>query len=146
MGKELTDCTIEEVIGWQSYVTSNQVGAVSSAAGKWQVIRKTLIEFAPKSGLEPTDFFNPENQDRIFDALLRRRGYDDFLDGRLSDISFANNIAQEWAAMPVVTDCQGAHRAVERGECFYAGDKVNKALVDPDTFLNVVRAIKSHSA
>ena len=143
LGKPLTACTIDEVIGWQAFVTSNQVGAVSGAAGKWQVIRKTLIEFAPKSGLSGDDTFDPQNQDRIFETLLERRGYSDYLSGALSETDFANNIAREWAAMPVVTDCDGAHRAVARGECFYAGDKVNKALVDPDTFLGAVRAIKT---
>lgn len=139
--KLLCHCTIDEVIGWQAYVTSNQVGAVSSAAGKWQVIRKTLVEFGPKAGLSGEDLFSAQNQDRIFEVLLERRGYLAFLKGELSETDFANNIAREWAAMPVVTDIQGAHRPLRRGECFYAGDKVNKALVEPDIYMSAIKAI-----
>jgi len=143
LGKPLIQCTIGEVLGWQAYVTSNQVGAVSSAAGKWQVIRKTLTEFAPKAGLFDDDLFNPTNQDRIFEVLLERRGFGLFLKGALSETEFANNIAREWAAMPVVSDIQGAHRKLARGECFYAGDKVNKALVSPEIFMDAIRAIRA---
>jgi hypothetical protein len=141
LGKSLTQCTVGEVLGWQAYVTSNQVGAVSSAAGKWQIIRKTLVEFGPIAGLSCSDLFNPTNQDRIFEVLLERRGYREFLSGSLSVEAFANNIAQEWAAMPVVSDIKGAHRKLKRGECFYAGDKVNKALVAPEVFLEAITAI-----
>ncbi len=141
LGKPITTCTIDEVLGWQAYVTSNQVGAVSSAAGKWQIIRKTLEEFAPKAGLSGDDLFNETNQDRIFEVLLDRRGYQEFLTGALNETDFANNIAREWAAMPVVCDIQGAHRTLKRGECFYAGDKVNKALVSPEEFMATIRAI-----
>lgn len=141
LGKPVTQCSIDEILGWQAYVTSNQVGAVSSAAGKWQVIRKTLIEFAPKAGLKGDDLFDPENQDRIFEVLLERRGYAAFLAGHLSEADFANNIAKEWAAMPVVTHVKGAHREVAPGECYYSGDEINKALVAPETFLEAIRAI-----
>ena len=141
VGKRLTAMTVDEVLGWQAYVTSNQVGAVSSATGKWQIIRKTLEEFAPKAGLMGDDMFSPDNQDRIFECLLDRRGYQEFLTGALNETDFANNIAREWAAMPVVCDLKGAHRALKRGECFYAGDKVNKALVSPEEFLIAIREI-----
>ena len=146
LGKTLTECSIDEVIGWQAFVTSNQVGAVSSAAGKWQIIRKTLMAFSPKAGLAGDDLFDQKGQDAIFDVLLERRGYKEFLSGTLSDVDFANNIAQEWAAMPVVTKLKGAHRMLEPGECFYAGDKVNKALVGPEEFLIAVKSIKSGHA
>ncbi len=141
LGKQLTECTVDEVLGWQAYVTSNQVGAVSSAAGKWQVIRKTLLEFGPKAGLSGTDLFNAKNQDRIFHALLVRRGLEEYMSGALNQTDFANNLAQEWAAMPVVSDIQGAHRPVTRGECFYSGDKVNKALVDPEALMAAIARI-----
>lgn len=143
LGKRLTTCTVQEVLGWQAFVTSNQVGAVSSAAGKWQVIRKTLVEFAPKAGLSDDSLFDPANQDRIFEVLLERRGYSEFLKGHLSESDFANSIAREWAAMPVVSKIEGAHRPLEPGECFYTGDKVNKALVSVEDYLQAIRAIKS---
>lgn len=141
LGKKVTQLTIDELIAWQRHVVSDAVGAVSGAAGRWQVIRKTLEEFGPMAGLTGSDLFTPDNQDRIFDILLARRGFQDFMTTRISDFQFANNIAQEWAAMPVVEDCQGAHRWVHRGETFYAGDKVNKAYADPEEFIRAIRAI-----
>jgi len=101
-------------------------------------LKALIARFESKGG---DDLFDPGNQDRIFEVLLDRRGYQEFLRGDLSEVDFANNIAREWAAMPVVCDIQGAHRALKRGECFYAGDKVNKALVSPEEFLATIREI-----
>ena len=41
-------------------------------------------------------------------------------------------LAKEWASFPVPSRMRGAHRTVERGQSYYAGDGVNKALISPD--------------
>ena len=41
-------------------------------------------------------------------------------------------LAKEWASFPVPSRMRGAHRTVERGQSYYAGDGLNKALIGPD--------------
>jgi len=44
---------------------------------------------------------------------------------------FALNLAKEWASFPVLAETFGQKRKVTRGQSYYAGDGVNKALVPP---------------
>ena len=69
--------------------------------------------------------FVPDLQDRFGFALLKRRGWDDFAANRLSLKDFGNRLAREWASFPVLSDQQGQHRTVRRGESYYAGDGIN---------------------
>lgn len=65
-------------------------------------------------------------------ALLLRRGYELFAAGKLTRTEFGKRLAQEWASFPVLIATRGKHREVERGQSFYAGDGLNKALVKPE--------------
>lgn len=49
----------------------------------------------------------------------------------------------EWASFPVLTDARGKHRDVARGQSFYAGDGVNKALVSPERVEAVLDQVKA---
>lgn len=105
----------------------------SSAAGRFQFMRATLIGIAKDDpSLRGDAIFDRDLQDRLGYHLLLRRGYDDFLAGRIDVVQFGKALAQEWASFPVLADCKGAHRSVVRGQSFYVGDGLNKALVSPD--------------
>jgi hypothetical protein len=52
--------------------------------------------------------------------------------GRLSDVGFALNLAKEWASFPVLAPVQGQRRKLKRGQSYYSGDGLNKALVKPE--------------
>lgn len=56
-------------------------------------------------------------------------------------VAFAKGLAQEWASFPVLVDCRGAHRDIKRGQSFYAGDGLNKALVKPEKVEAVLQAV-----
>src|SRR5688572_14019952 len=71
-------------------------------------------------------------QDRLAYHLLKRRGYADFMAGRISRQEFGKRLAMEWASFPVLAPCRGAHRQLQRGMSYYAGDALNKALVSPE--------------
>ncbi|QND60148.1 hypothetical protein [Mesorhizobium huakuii] len=127
--KKLTSMTISEVIaagpGW-----SKAYG--SSAAGRYQFMNQTLKSLKISESLTGTEKFSPDLQDRLGYALLDRRGYEKFASGKLSVVAFGLALAQEWASFPVLEACQGAHRWIERGETYYAGDHLNKALITPE--------------
>lgn len=126
--KPLTSMTIGEVIAAGPSWTK-RFG--SSAAGGLQFMRATLQGLVKEGKARRDEIFDADCQDRLGYALLQRRGFDLFVAGRMSRTAFARALAQEWASFPVLVKTQGQHRTVQRGQSYYAGDGVNKALVSP---------------
>ena len=93
-GKKLTEMSIGEVKEAQA----RQKG--SSAIGRYQFMAKTLPEAMKGTGLTDKDMFSAENQDKLAMWLLKRRGYDKWVSGQLSDKDFGRNLSMEWASVP----------------------------------------------
>jgi len=72
----------------------------SSALGRYQIVRTTLRGLKKNLGLSDDEKFTPELQDRLAMELLRTRGYDKWLAGKMSNEAFMNSIAKEWASLP----------------------------------------------
>lgn len=138
--KPLTTMTIGEIVdagpNW-----AKRFG--SSAAGAPQFMRATLQGLARDypNDINGATVLDGDMQDRLGYALLLRRGYLAFMDGRITRTEFGKRLAMEWASFPVLSPCQGAHRAVHRGQSYYAGDGQNKALVDPETVEAVLKNV-----
>jgi hypothetical protein len=130
----LTTYTIAEIAEWQNFVVSK--GAASSAAGAYQIIRKTLEGL----GIPKGEKFDEACQDEAAMLLLDRRGWDDCESGNMSAVDFADMLAREWASLPVQRDQRGATRQVKRGQSYYAGDGLNKASATPEEVLKAVNA------
>jgi hypothetical protein len=47
--------------------------------------------------------YSPENQDKMAIVLIESRGLSMFLDGAITRDQFANNLAKEWASLPLVS-------------------------------------------
>lgn len=127
--KRLTAMTLAEVQAQQRDWTRR---FRSSAAGRYQFMRNTLEGLIKELKLDTTQKFTADLQDLLAYVLLRRRGYDAFMNQRISVTEFGKRLAQEWASFPVLAGTQGAHRYVREGETFYAGDGLNKSLVKPE--------------
>ena len=151
---DLSNMTIQEVLDHQE--KRRKEGAVSSAVGRYQFIHKTLKDLVlTKNGEEknPKDLplnakFTPELQDKAATILLKRRGLDKYLSGKISPEQFSTEIAKEWASIPLVTDMSVVRKNekgdetqvdLKKGQSFYSGVAGNKSLVDPDELLNVVK-------
>lgn len=145
--KPLTSMTLGDVIDaqktWSTKAWAKRFGSTkaSSAAGAPQFMRATLIDLAKELHLRGDQVFDPDLQDRLAYHLLKRRGYLDFVNGKISMVAFAKGLAQEWASFPVLVDCRGAHRDIKRGQSFYAGDGLNKALVKPEKVEAVLHTV-----
>lgn len=133
--KPLTQYTVDELlaaqVGWGKKWKS-------SAAGAYQIIRKTLAGLKAGQKLTGKEKFTPELQDRLAIALLRGRGWDKAVAGTMSPATFALALAKEWASLPVLQAMQGASRKVKRGESYYAGDGLNASLVKAEEFERVL--------
>lgn len=131
----LTKMTFAEVMEKQDRdYYRNKPNATSNAVGRYQFIPTTLAETLPKAGLTPDDLMNEENQDRLAAQLLEGRGLTAFLKGEMPIEEFANNLAKEWAALPVVN---GPKKGISHH------DKVgnNKAHVSPEVVLNLLSTV-----
>lgn len=145
--RPLTTMTIGEVLAWQDSIDAKYQ---SEAAGEFQFLEDTLRGLPPAAGLTTQSLFNKANQDRLATVLLKRRGLDLYLADKLSAEGFANNLAMEWASLPVVTDVKkklknGTTMIVRKGSGYYDGDGLNKSLTDVGPFLAAVHAAK-HTA
>ncbi|OEO32757.1 hypothetical protein VW23_009935 [Devosia insulae DS-56] len=125
--RPITEMTLEELLAEQKRWVRN-LKAPSGAAGRYQIIRPTLLSLIAELGVPLSSKFTPELQDRFGLALLQRRGWSPFAANTLSLQDFGNRLAREWASFPVLSRQQGAHRTVERGESYYAGDGINASL------------------
>ena len=109
--KQLTSMTINEVLQYQ-----NSRGANMKAAGKWQIMPNTLRGLKKSMNLTGEELFTPEMQDRMaFELAMNRKGYRQFAnatgDEKLALMGAAqNDLAKEWASMPMANDAEGMHR------------------------------------
>lgn len=140
-----TNMTVDEVLQWQDdYVDS---GSSSSAVGKYQIIRKTLRDLKKKMKLKGDEVFSPEMQDAMFVQLLKKRGYDKWVDGKIDDVEFGNKLAKEFASFPVLNDMEVKNkegkvlRKLKRGESYYNKIAGNKSLITPE---QVIQSLASY--
>ena len=129
LAKPLTQMTLAEVQSQQRQWSRNHG---SSAAGGYQFMRATLGGLIKELDLNPAMKLSASLQDRLAYHLLKRRGYSEFMSGRMTTEEFGKRLAMEWASFPVLSATQGAHARLSRGQSYYAGDPLNKALVKPE--------------
>lgn len=93
----LTNMTIGQVLEYQDGMRG--AGFPSTAAGKFQIIQGTLKSLVKDGVIKLTDKYSPENQEKLAEALLERRGLSDFMAGKMSHRQFLTNLGSEWEAI-----------------------------------------------
>ena len=122
----LTEMTVADVLQFQGQRVAQGQG---SAAGKYQIIQRTLQGLVNQGVVSPTDQFNSATQDRLGVALLNQSGYAEFKSGKISKDTFADRLAGVWAALPMAS-----------GQSRYEGQNGNRALVGREEFLGAIGA------
>jgi hypothetical protein len=132
-----TEMTVGQVLDWQ-----RQRGAGGfTAVGRYQIIKKTMQGLIESMKLTGSERFGEAMQDKMALQLLNGRKLGSFLAGKLGVVGFGLAIAQEWASLPVLERTRGAHRMVDAGETYYAGDRVNKAGATVNEVRRVLEAL-----
>lgn len=129
----LTRMTIKQILDWQDSIDAKYP---SEACGRYQILEDTLREIYRPAGFSLSSVYNSTTQDGLALFLLKRRGLDSYMAGKISAETLCNNIAKEWASMPVVT-------GPNRGKSYYAGDGLNHTHAKPDEFLAIVTGLKT---
>lgn len=112
----ITKMTVNDVLGLQDEM--RRKGSPSTAVGGYQFLQGTLKGLVKEMKLSGKETFDQALQDRLADRLLQRRGYGDFLSGKLGKKEFVNRLSQEWAGLPTT-----------EGRSFYEGDGLNHSTV-----------------
>ncbi len=124
---------LREVLDLQTLAVKN--GSASSAAGAYQFIKATLLATIEKMGLKKDQVWDKKLQDMMALNLLKIRGLSKFCEGEITRNVFANNLAAEWASLPMTT-------GAKKGKSKYAGDGLNKSHHSVESILDLVDAIK----
>jgi muramidase (phage lysozyme) len=129
-----TDMSVGDVLRWQKkYV---QQGSVSSAVGRYQIIRPTLLGLVHELGIKPGARFDKQLQDKMAITLLERRGSLAYVEKKISRDQFAANLAQEWASLPKIT-------GPNPDESYYASDGINKSQISITAVYDALAVLKA---
>ena len=96
--KPISQLTLKEIKAVQDHMLKN--GAMSSAVGKYQFIRKTLNRLQNKLNISQDEIFSAEMQDKFAIELLTERGIQKFFQNKISLKTFLRNLSKEWASLP----------------------------------------------
>jgi muramidase (phage lysozyme) len=124
---DLSNMTIEEVMQFQKQMLAQ--GHESTAVGKYQIINGTLNSLVKQGFANLDDKFDAATQDKLAVGLLKRRGLDDYMSGKMDANTFADKLSMEWASLPFNT-----------GQSYYAGVGSNKSGESRDKFMSSVFA------
>lgn len=94
--KPPTKMTIGEVKQLQQQMLENQADnqLKSSAVGKYQLLYNTLVDQQKVLGLSDDTIFNEEIQDKIGLSLLEKRGFNKWINGKMTDHDFQKKFSE----------------------------------------------------
>ena len=120
--KPLTQMTVGEVLAWQDEIDPF---VNSEAAGAMQIMPDTLRGLIDQGKVDPNAMFDPDTQDAITVALMEGRGLRRWQAGEMSTEEFGNQLAMEWAGLPLLAPTYKGDKLLERGRAYYGGDGMN---------------------
>lgn len=134
---DLTVMTLNEVDVLQTKMLKHPKNKWnSSAVGRYQIVRTTRRAIQKQLGLKGSDLYDENNQDKMAVHLLKQRGVDQYLAGKLSEDTLINNLAKEWASLPKTNgkgNYNGQHAAVRPQEVRDVLAEVRKLSLKPLT-------------
>lgn len=121
--------TLKEIDALQTRMLKHPANSFnSSALGRYQIVRTTLRAIRKSLNLQDTALFDADMQDRCACYQLGLRGIDKYLAGRLAENTLIDNLAREWASLPITS-----------GKGAYAGQN---AAVTPERVRHVLAQVK----
>ena len=120
IGMNLTDMTIGQILNRAAGNNDSEEKRIKEgkifAAGRYQIIPKTLKGLVDAGVVKLGDKFDEKTQDKLATALLNEAGLKRWLSGDMTSDQFQNNMAKIWAGLPTTS-----------GKSFYDEKGVNKS-------------------
>jgi muramidase (phage lysozyme) len=129
--RPITSMTVDEILAWQDSIDQKYN---SEAVGRYQVIEDTLRGLKVSGIVSGNELFSPATQDKIAIALLKGRGLNRFLSDSITAEQFGDNLAKEWASLPVIT-------GPNAGRGYYAGQG---GKISTKEVLSVLQKVKDY--
>ena len=127
---DLVSMTLHQVDGLQSQMLAHPKNKWnSSAAGRYQIVRKTRRSIEESLGISRSELFDETMQDRMACYLLGFRGIDKWLDGNMGLETIVDNLAKEWASLPVY----------KTGKSYYGNQNASVSVTQVTNALDQVR-------
>jgi muramidase (phage lysozyme) len=122
---DLTKKTLQQVLDLQSQRLKTHGG---TAAGGYQILNKNLMDLASKHkhDLNKT-MFDQNTQDTYAKSLMDRRGFQDYLKGKINADQMRINLAKEWAALPAKGE-QSYYHGTGNNAARVSAKEINDAL------------------
>ena len=96
----LSQMTLDQVIQLQTQILNNPDNhSDSSAVGRYEITRTTLLGLMQNLGLSGNEIFSPDLQDQLGQALLEGRGLNAYTAGSITSAQFQDNLSNEWASI-----------------------------------------------
>ena len=93
----ITSLTLGEIKEVQKLMQKN---GANTPMGKYQIKYSTLKNIQRKLNLSDNVVFSPEIQDKMaMQLLIDERGYNRWINGKLSDEKFQENLSKEWSSI-----------------------------------------------
>jgi hypothetical protein len=146
LSKPLSQYTIGDVRSFQSRSRDN-VGQLW-ATGRYQIIPDTLKGLISKAGLDESQPYNQENQDKLaMQLLINRSSIRKYLKGEVPDTqqnleAAALSMAQIWSSVGVPYAMQGSKKRIQKNESYYSGGG-DKATVKTEDVQKALRELKN---
>lgn len=134
--KKITEMTVGDVLAWQDSVDAKYM---SEAVGAYQFLEDTLRRILNYSNVRMDQLFDAAVQDKLALILLKLRGLDGFLSGKIPPVVFAQNLSKEWASLPCTMTDRKGRKAV--GQSYYADDGLNISQTSIPSFMAVVQCL-----
>lgn len=122
----LTKKTLQQVLDLQKQRLKTYGG---TAAGGYQILSKNLKDLAAqhKHDLNKT-LFDQTTQDTYAKSLMDRRGFKDYLAGKINANQLRMNLSKEWAALPAKGE-QSYYKGVGNNSARVPSKEINEAIL-----------------
>lgn len=95
--KPVSQMTLDEVHQYQQQMLADPDNkAHSSAVGKYQIVGRTMRGLQREMGLDGSEVFSPELQDRMARRLIEENGLKAYQAGKINPQQFQDGLAKQW--------------------------------------------------
>lgn len=108
--KPVSQMTLDEVNQYQNDMLNNPANTGhTSAVGRYQIVGRTLRGLRREMGLDGSEIFSPDLQDKMARRLLEESGLNAYQAGKITPEQFQDRLANQWDSIATPGTGQTRH-------------------------------------